>query len=100
MLLAVELSTKDETAAANATRLLDEYFEPLFAAGLLKFRIARHTEHAARLLVLEEWTDLAAHEATVGSAAFAALRGDLAPLLDAEPHAGTYDIVAAGVGSQ
>ena len=100
MLLIVELTAKDDESAADVAQILDSYFESLLGARLLRFRIARHTEHPARLVVLEEWTDSAAHDASMGSAVFQAMRGEMAPLLAAAPNANIYEIIAAGVASE
>ncbi len=96
MVFFLELSAIDDLAAEHAASLLDAYLETLLGRGLLSFRIGRATTDPKRLMIHEEWTSIAAHEAHDGNPALAEMFQNLKPLISA-PASGThYEIVAAG----
>lgn len=101
MLLVVELAAIDEAAAVKAAAVVDDYLESLLGRGLLKYRVARQVAKHPRLMLIEEWTDAAAHDASqANNPDFDALQTELAPLLAEFPHATEYEIVSAGIASE
>lgn len=100
MVFLLELAAKDDLAAERVASLVDTYLETLLGKGLLSFRIGRATDDPKRLMIVEDWTSVAAHQAHDQNPALATLLGEFGPLLAGPAKGAHFEIVAAGFADE